>query len=178
MLQSKEDLLQELIEKYAKLYMKMAYSKGVPYADVEDVVMEAFWSFYRSRHFGKLSEIETKAMLARIVENKCIDLFRKRKRAKTMESEESADEMELLMDSPEHDPLHQMVTDENYRDIIRCMEGMKKDWRDVAVMFFIEELSVSEICERLEITGDVCRSRISRARKYLKEKLKDRWNQS
>lgn len=42
MLQNKEDLLQELIEKYAKMYMKMAYNKGIPYDDVEDVVMEAF----------------------------------------------------------------------------------------------------------------------------------------
>ena len=37
-----EELLQMLIEKYAKLYMKIAFDNGVPYADAEDVVMEAF----------------------------------------------------------------------------------------------------------------------------------------
>lgn len=41
--------------------------------------MEAFWSFYRADYGGKLeSEKAIKVMLARIVENKCIDYFRKR----------------------------------------------------------------------------------------------------
>ena len=44
--QDKDELLQVLITKYAQMYMKLAYAIGVPYDDVEDIVMEAFWSFY------------------------------------------------------------------------------------------------------------------------------------
>ena len=166
-----EELLHELIKKYARLYMKMAKDKGIPFDDVEDIVMDAIWSFYRSKYFGTLSETETKAMMARIVENKCIDWYRKNKRA---QSNENIDEMEFLKAPSEDEPLQKAVSDEGYQDIIRCMEEMKKSWRDVAVMYWIEGLSVSEICERLGITGDVCRSRITKARKYLKKKLKDR----
>ena len=72
--QDKDELLQVLITKYAQMYMKLAYAIGVPYDDVEDIVMEAFWSFYRADYGGKLeSEKAIKVMLARIVENKCID---------------------------------------------------------------------------------------------------------
>ena len=46
--QDKDELLQVLITKYAQMYMKLAYAIGVPYDDVEDIVMEAFWSFYRA----------------------------------------------------------------------------------------------------------------------------------
>ena len=166
-----EELLHELIKKYARLYMKMAKDKGIPFDDVEDIVMDAFWSFYRSKHFGMLSETETKAMMTRIVENKCIDWYRKNKRA---QSNENIDEMEFLKAPSEDEPLQKAVSDEGYQDIIRCMEEMKKSWRDVAVMYWIEGLSVSEICERLGITGDVCRSRITKARQYLKKTLKDR----
>ena len=47
-----EELLHELIKKYARLYMKMAKDKGIPFDDVEDIVMDAFWSFYRSKHLS------------------------------------------------------------------------------------------------------------------------------
>ena len=80
--QDKDELLQVLITKYAQMYMKLAYAIGVPYDDVEDIVMEAFWSFYRADYGGKLeSEKAIKVMLARIVENKCINYFRKEKRS-------------------------------------------------------------------------------------------------
>ena len=64
------------------MYMKLAYAIRVPFDDVRDIVMEAFWSFYRADYGWKLeNEKVVKAMLARIVENKCIDYFRKRKRS-------------------------------------------------------------------------------------------------
>ena len=49
--QDKDELLQVLITKYAQMYMKLAYAIGVPYDDVEDIVMEAFWSFYVNSAF-------------------------------------------------------------------------------------------------------------------------------
>ena len=39
--QDKDELLQVLITKYAQMYMKLAYAIGVPYDDVEDIVMES-----------------------------------------------------------------------------------------------------------------------------------------
>ena len=66
MLQDKDELLQALITEYAQMYMKLAVSIGVPYDDVEDIVMEAFWSFYRADYIGKL-------------ENEMYRLFQKRK---------------------------------------------------------------------------------------------------
>lgn len=73
--QDKDELLQVLITKYAQMYMKLAYAIGVPYDDVEDIVMEAFWSFYRADYGGKLeSEKAIKVMLARIVENTRINV--------------------------------------------------------------------------------------------------------
>ena len=38
--QDKDELLQVLITKYAQMYMKLAYAIGVPYDDVEDIVMK------------------------------------------------------------------------------------------------------------------------------------------
>ena len=104
--QDKDELLQVLITKYAQMYMKLAYAIGVPYDDVEDIVMEAFWSFYRADYGGKLeSEKAIKVMLARIVENKCIDYFRKEKRSIKPNEDEDVSELEYVADLSTYDPL-------------------------------------------------------------------------
>ena len=67
--QEKDELLQVLITKYAQMYMKLAYAIGVPYDDVEDIVMEAFWSFYRADYGGKL-ESEKAIKVSTILEKR------------------------------------------------------------------------------------------------------------
>lgn len=176
--QNNNELLQELIEKYAKMYMKMAYNRGVPYDDAEDVVMEAFWSFYKSEYFGKLSEEETKIMLAHILKNKCIDYYRKNSRMELVGMDECEAELDRLSGRSENALENNMIENEDYRRIREAIEGMKEIWRDAAIMYFIEERSTAEICKALGISEMVCRSRISRARKYLKEKLKDLWEKT
>lgn len=108
--QDKDELLQVLITQYAQMYMKLAYAIGVPFDDVEDIVMEAFWSFYRADYGGKLeNEKVVKAMLARIVENKCIDYFRKEKRSIRPNEDEDLSELEIIADFSAHDPLQAVV---------------------------------------------------------------------
>lgn len=175
--QDKDELLRELIDKYAKMYMKYAHDKGVPYDDVEDVVMDAFWSFYNSRFFGTLNEEGTKAMLARIVWNKSIDFHRKNSHFDIVGIEDSVDELELISRMAENDPLSEIVGNESYRRICECMKEMKDIYKDPAIMYFIEGRTYEEICNALEISEDVCRSRVSRARKYLRVKLHDLWEE-
>lgn len=65
--QDKDELLQVLITKYAQMYMKLAYAIGVPYDDVEDIVMEAFWSFYRADYGGKLESEKAIKVVLRVL---------------------------------------------------------------------------------------------------------------
>lgn len=171
--QEKEELLQELLERYSKLHMKQAFNSGVPYDDVEDVVLEAYWSFYQSRHFGNLSEEETKVMMAHIVRNKCRDYYRKNRHMETVGIDECRDEFELSHHAPVQDPLSEMIQNEEYRYICQCIEEMKEIWREPAFLHFIEGYTPQEIHKILGISETVCRSRLSRARKHLREKLAD-----
>ena len=94
--QNNTELLQDLINKYARMYMKFAYEQGAPYDDLEDIVMDAFWCFYKSEYFGTLDEKETKIMMAKIVKNKCIDLYRKNSHIETAGYEDCAEEMDKI----------------------------------------------------------------------------------
>ncbi|MCI9569507.1 MAG: sigma-70 family RNA polymerase sigma factor [Lachnospiraceae bacterium] len=169
----KEALLQELIERYSKMHMKQAYNNGVPYDDVEDIVLGAYWSFYQSRYFGNLSEEETKVMMAHIVRNKCRDYYRKNCHIETVGIDECRDELELVSHASVQDPLNKMIQNEEYCYICQCIEEMKEIWREPALLYFIEGYTPREIHKILGISETVCRSRLSRARKYLREKLAD-----
>ena len=65
-----------------------------------------------------------------------------------------------------------MISRESCGQIFELLDGLKDSWKEVTVMYFIQEMTTDEISKRLEITNDMCRSRISRARKYLREKIK------
>ncbi|MCI7795316.1 MAG: sigma-70 family RNA polymerase sigma factor [Lachnospiraceae bacterium] len=171
--QNTNELLQDLVHKYAKLYMKLAVKHGVPYDDAEDIAMEAIWSFYKSEHFGKLDETETRIMMARIVKNKCIDYYRKNKEEDDLRLGDCEEELGSVKANSSCEPENKAIENENYRYIRETIENLKDVWRDTAKMYFLESRTFSEISEALGISEDVCRSRISRARKYLREKLRD-----
>lgn len=49
---------------------------------------------------------------------------------------------------------------------------MSKDLQEAAILHLIEGRPQKEVCEILGISGDACRARISRARKFLRRELK------
>lgn len=169
------NMLQNLVEKYAKLYMQLACRNGVPYDDAEDVVMESFWAFYDSEHYGKLDEQETKYMIARIVKNKCIDYYRKNKNDTEMVVEDSEETLLRVGVHSAKEPENQMIEKENYRRIRSAIENMKPIFRDTAIMYFLQERTFSEISKELGVSEPVCRKRIQRAREHLRNELRDLW---
>lgn len=139
--QNSIELLQKLMEKYSRVFMSFAGKQGVPYDDVEDIVMASFWSCYKGGYLEKMTEPDKISYRAGNAVDKTV------------------------------------VSNENCQYIRDTIDGLKDIWREPVRMYFIEERSIPEISRALGITEEVCRSRISRARKCLKEKLKGLWEQ-
>lgn len=173
----KDEQLRVLVEKYAKICMKIAYDNGVPYDDVEDVVMEVFWVYYRSKYFGELDELGAKRMLACMVKRRSVDFFRRNSHYSKVSLEEGILEAGTGTEGESGDPVEKVLQDETFRMIRECIEGMRAIWREPALMYFVEGYEEPEIADALGISGAACRSRISRARKHLKERLGHLWNQ-
>lgn len=171
--QKDDKLLQDLLDKYTKLFLKLAISNGAPYDDAEDIVMEAIWSFYDSEHYGKLSESGNRLMMARIIKNKCIDRYRKHKTEEELTIRDDIGDVIGIKASRKYDPEKQVIAEDNYRRIRNVVENLKPTWRDVAVMYFLEERTYPEISKALGVSEEVCRARVSRARKFLEEELKE-----
>ena len=127
MSQKDQELLQDLIQKYAKLFMKLAYNNGVPYDDVEDVVMDAFWSFYRSKYYDSMDESEIKIMMGRIVKNKCIDYYRKNRKDEEMVADDGEEGLVGIAAHPMTNPERRMIEKEKYRRICDEIEKSGKE---------------------------------------------------
>lgn len=68
------------------------------------------------------------------------------------------------------------MSEESKRALLKEIERMPENWRQVATLRLIEGRPTREVCAMLNITEKACYSRVSRIRKYLEELLKsDNW---
>ena len=110
-------------------------------------------------------------MLACIVKRRSIDFYRKNSHYEKISLESNPEESLTREERACRDPLEMILHEEKYQMVQNRIEGMKAVWREPALMYFIEGYEEPEIAEMLGISGAACRSRISRARKMLRERL-------
>ena len=67
------------------------------------------------------------------------------------------------------DVLDQMAEEDEVNYITKYLQDMKPEWRDVAILHFIEERPISEVSQILGIKEASCRMRLTRLRRYLKK---------
>ena len=170
-------LLQEMYEEYLVPLKKYAAKLGVKIDDIEDLVHETFLEYFDRYPLDWPAKLRT-SMLIRILHSRWLDLNRKNRRFETVSYDDPEGQVQItqasLASGEAVNLLDQEVLDkELYRSIWNIIKDMKRDWRDVIILRLIEGLTTEETCELLEISGTVCRSRLSRAKKNLRKRLKD-----
>lgn len=133
--------------------------------DAEDVMQESFIKAFQKIHQFK-GDVTFGAWLKRIVINKSID-FLKSKRQKLVALDESYMSVE--------------ENDDWYVDETVSLEEVKKEitelpekYKYVVMMFLMEGFDHNEISQVLNITSSACRTRLSRGKGILKERLKNK----
>ena len=176
MQQDNNELLQAMYEEYHEKLRAVALKSNIPFDDVDDVIQETFLAYFKNYSL-EWSTFQKKAMLMRILKNKCADYFRKKNRHDKLCQEigRQSTESTILTQNVMKSALDLLVEDEMCRDIRQCILDMKKDWQDVAVLHLVEGRSIQEVSQILEIHPSVCRTRLYRIRKYLKEILKEKY---
>lgn len=169
--QDERRLLKALYEDYLVSLKKLAAKIGIAYDDIEDVVHDTILTYY-DRYPLDWADKQKKAMLVRILYSKRVDIYRKKLHYTEVSIEDSKEEILTVKRLIEQDTLARVVDNETYQEVRKLINEMQKDWRDVVILHIIDDRPISEVCEILEISGVACRSRITRARKYLKEELK------
>ncbi len=133
--------------------------------EAEDAVMDAIERM--TRHQKKLAACDDGELIALSViytRHTAIDIYNRRKKAPVpME--------ELTLTEVEPDPAEATTAGDLEDRIYRLLNEMPTAMRDVLNLHVHYSYSIGEIADALHITGGTVRTRLSRGRKWLKERL-------
>lgn len=161
------DLYHVLVRRYNRRLYHAAWSILQNEQEAEDVMQEAYVRAYEHlSQFAGRSHFST--WLTRIAIHEALS------RMKRLSKE---DEMDLASSlfrksfSTSHTAEQRLLTAEARSALEYAINALPDAQRTVFVMHFIDEVTISEIAECLEVSKDVVKMRILRARRMLRHKL-------
>ena len=162
-----------LVHKYQdRLFNSMVHMLRNP-SDAEDVVQDAFLLALRKLDtFKGNSQFYT--WLFRIARNTAISKLRRKKPTVSLESTDSEQRLDFPDDSPA--PSAEMERRERQTELMRAMDKLSGEHREILVLREMEELDYESISEITELPVGTVRSRLHRARSQLRELLQQTEN--
>ena len=142
-------------------------------AEAEDALQEAYIQAYRSLGTFR-GDAQLSTWLARIVANEALQRLRKRSRRAEIVPLQStaAPEVEQVMDSDTDNAPHSSAERAEVRRLLESqIDALPEAYRTVFKLRAVEELSVEEVADILDIPAATVRSRLFRARGMLREAL-------
>jgi RNA polymerase sigma-70 factor (ECF subfamily) len=142
--------------------------------EAEDVAQEAFIRAYTNiDSFDNRRKFST--WLYRIATNLTIDRMRKRKPDYFLDAElKGTDGLDMYARLPSHDrsPGEEVENLELQRFIHQEIAGLPSKYRSIIMLRYLEEFSLKEISEILDIPLGTVKTRIHRGREALRKKLR------
>ena len=148
-----DEFIQNSVEKYSDMVLRIAYQNLKIQADSEDVVQNVFIKLIKEPKFK--DESHMKAWLIRVTINQCKDF---NKMAWYRKTEGLSDELMIPFTKEE-----QGVLEEVFK--------LSKNYRNVIYLYYFEGYSIKEIAGILSKSENTISSQLSRARKVLKNIL-------
>ncbi len=155
---SKEEYIELINENRAKMY-KTAIAILKNDDDACDAIQEALLSSYKSLSSLKNKEFFT-TWIIRILINKCYDIIQKNKK------------ISYVDDSITENTLGYYDTYKSESNLEYVLNKLDEELKQIVVLYYYDELKVSEISNILLIPEGTVKSRLSRARKAIEEILK------
>lgn len=164
----------DLVRHYDRRVFRMAKQITQNDDDTEDVLQETFLKAYTHLDdFQGNSKFYT--WLVRIAVNEALMKLRKRRSDRTVPLDEPIDtgEDEMVREIAvwDENPEESYSRDELANILDQAIQSLKPAYRTVFILRDIEELSIEETAEALDLSISAVKSRLLRARLQLREKL-------
>lgn len=156
---------QRFLPFHPKLY-RIAYALLGNKADAEDILQEAYCKLWDKR--DELEEIRNpEAFSITLIKNLCLDFLRSPK-AGRRENEEALESVLLTTDSS---PEKELEEKEDIRRVQELIEQLPENQRQVIRLRGIEDCSFEDIELITGLSPSNIRTSLSRARKWIRERL-------
>jgi len=150
-----------LVEQHGPALYRMAYRMIGDRHEAEDVLQDAYRSVWKSRGRFEPGRGE-RAWMASILRRRVVDRWRRPRPPST-----TADARNLDVGTPAVDPLREEFTDE----MQQALGQLPVELRETLLLVVVGELTHQETADLLEVPLGTVLSRVSRARKRLREYL-------
>lgn len=172
--QGNMEAFEQLVIKYERKVYTIAYKYMGNHEDASDLAQEAFIKAYQS--IGSFrQEAGFGTWIGRITANKCLDELRRRKRQPHSSLDEELEledhQVKLQLKDPNPSPLEETERKETAAYLQNLINELKPEYKEVILLREFEGLSYEEIAQILNCSLGTIKSRISRARNYLKERI-------
>ena len=160
--------IEDLMRQYGNAVLRTAYAYVKDRDAAEDLFQEVFIKAYYNMDKFR-GDCSIKSWLIRITINVCKDYLKSAYQQKVvpmMEFEEDA----IVSDND----FEEVETADRNEMIRRTVETLPDTYREVVVSVYFNEMSVAETAAALGIAEGTVKSRLSRARDMLKNKLEGR----
>lgn len=162
----------ELVDLYKDKIQRLAYRMLNNKNDIEDVVQETFIRVYLNlNHYDESQKFST--WIYRIGKNLCIDMLRKKKMTHSLDAhihEDLATNYYDKFESNELSPETRYLQTEFQEQFTILISKLSEKYRSIVALYYIHELSLQEISERLGIPATTVKSRLHRGREQLRKK--------
>ena len=171
----------ELVERYQVKVYNLALRLTGNEDDACDMAQEAFLRAWRSLGAFQF-ESAFSTWLFRLTHNVCIDHLRSRQRKSavslTVQDDESSELSQLDLPDPAPDPEQALLLAEDRALVAQALAALPADYREILTLRAINDLSYQQIAEILHLQEGTVKSRLSRARAQLRNKVLELGNYS
>ena len=180
-LEGEKDAYRELVDRYQRRGISIAYGYVHNMDDAQDMVQEAFVRAYKNlQRFEPGSSFI--AWFSKIVVNVCIDHYRRQKKRRSVEYDDTyqrrdAIDGHTLAGNPiELQPHRRLEQVELSEAIESALSRLSENHRTIILLREVEGLSYEDIAESMDCNLGTVMSRLHHARKNLQEALRSYLN--
>ncbi|WP_274653938.1 RNA polymerase sigma factor SigW [Paenibacillus humicola] len=163
----------EIVDMYQDKLFHMAYRMLYNRQEAEDVVQDTFMRVYRNlARYDDTMKFST--WIYRIATNLCIDRLRKRKPVYSLDAESNEHEGldgYAMIPSDDRTPESELLLSDTQRIIHQAIETLPAKYKLVMVLRYLQEMSLQEIGEVLDMPVTTIKTRVHRGREFLRKKL-------
>ena len=163
----------EIVELYQDKLYHMSYRMLYNRQEAEDVVQDTFLRVYKN--LGRYDEsMKFSTWIYRIATNLCIDRLRKRKPVYSLDAESSEHEGldgYAMIPSDNRTPESELLLSDTQRIIHQAIETLPAKYKSVMVLRYLQEMSLQEIRDVLDMPVTTVKTRVHRGREFLRKKL-------
>ncbi len=169
------DAFNQLVLKYQQNVYNVALRILDDLDEADDVTQQAFISAYQ--HIRTFKSGSFQAWILRIVTNKCYDILRHSQRHPTQSIEGENEDLDTngenscLMQDNAPSPEEQAVLKEQESVVQHCIDRLPKEFKAVVILVDLQGMDYQEAAQVCRIPLGTIKSRLARARVYLKDCL-------